>query len=490
MRRYMLWITVLFIAAVWANSVRAGESVGSSGASPSTREQPSTGEQPAGTAEATEATIPGDRQTARPIFVQARTAYNERRYQEAIGLFRQAHEAWPHPAFLYNIGQCYRHLDNGEQAVQFYQQYVEGCRNAGSAAELQPIVHINMAECYHMMGRTDEARQALQRYLNDAPGGQDRATAQAAIESGRSPAEQERRDPQAVAQARAIHDEAQALFERGRYREAAERFLEGYRRFNNITELLESAAIAYERAEMWAEAAQAYRQYLETAGARRDAYVSLACVLHRQGQYQDAIAAYRRYLELEPGGEFAEDARQYIQSMTAAGGGEGGTPSPQTLQRAREHFRRGDQHYNAGRYPEALDEYGRAYDLIPHADTLFNMAMCRFRQRAWDRALTDFENILRAGDTGANAMVHLRAAECLLELSRPLAAEEHVRDYLRRADEAELPEEARFRQLATQLLARIGPTGGSNRAPGLDAKHRLAAAGSVRFIPCGTQGTL
>jgi len=489
MKTHRLWMMALLIAALWAGSAHAGEEVESIGGTtttgaqgpntggqttegdqirstgeqgPNIGGQPTTSEDSATGTQSSQTDIPGDREAARALFHQGNTAYTEHRYQDAAGFFRQAHEEWPHPFFLFNIGQSYRRHGDNEHAVQAYQQYIDGWRPTASESALDPAVYINQAECFHALGRTQEARQALQHYLDAGPGGPDRSTAEESIQSGRSPAEHGRRDPQDVAQARTLHDQAQALFEQGQFREAAQRFLEGYRRFNTMTEFLESAAVSYERAEMWSEAARTYRQFLETPGARPEAHISLAHCLNRLGQYAEATAAYRRYLEVEPRGEYADHAREYIRSMTEARGGQGGAPpSAETMQRVREHLNRGTEHYLASRYGEALNEFGRAYGLLPSKEILFNMGMCHYRLRQWARALTDFENVLRAGDRGADAMVHLRAAECLLGLSRAQEAERHVRDYLSRADEAELPDEQRDRQLATQLLARIRRSGGS-----------------------------
>jgi tetratricopeptide (TPR) repeat protein len=400
---------------------------------------------------------------AKTLFQSGQTAYGEARYADAAQLFQQAYDTWHHPAFLYNKGQSLIRIGRWQEALDGFQGYVAGFEgpDAPAGEQLDPLVYVQIAECLHRLNRRDEAAQAMRRYLDMSPQGALAPGVRQCIESGAAPSTIGERNPQTVEAARRVFDEAQDLVVRGQYREAAERFLEGYRQYNDIVEFLYDAAVAYRTGRLWADAVRTYQQYVQTPSPEPEAYIELAQCLHEQANYEQAVAAYRRYLELEPQGTFAQDAREYIQSMTSGGSG---APSQENMERASQHFERAAAHYAAGRYQEALQEFSQAYDLLPARAVQWNMAMCYLRLRDWTRALTAFENYLRGGDDGADAEAHLAAAECELELHQPDRARQHIEDYLRRADATELPNEEAQRHRAEQLMERVrqaAPGGGS-----------------------------
>ncbi|MBN1918323.1 MAG: tetratricopeptide repeat protein [Verrucomicrobia bacterium] len=425
------------------------------------------GEPAEGGGASAESRIQGDPAAARPLFQQGQTAYTEGRYADAATLFQQAYDAWHHPAFAYNKGQAIMRVSRWQEALTAFQLYVSGYQTSGlPSSEFDPLVHIQIAECQHRLGQRDEARQALQRYIEANPQGTLTPAVRECVEAGADPSTIGARDPQTVTAARRVHDEAEALHRQGRYREAAERYRQGYTQHGDITEFLYNAASSYRAARMWAEAIVEYERYLQTPAPTAEANIELAQCYHEQAEYERAIEAYRRYLQREPTGTFAEDARQYIESMTTVlETRQGQQPSQDTMNQARQRFERGTAHYAAGRYRQALEEFSQAHDLVPARASQFNVGMCYLRMRDWVRALTQFENCLRDGDTGLAAETHLRAAECLLELMRWGDAQNHIRDYLQRADEAELPNEERDRARAEQLSQRarqISGAGGSN----------------------------
>jgi tetratricopeptide (TPR) repeat protein len=202
-----------------------------------------------------------------------------------------------------------------------------------------------------------------------------------------------------------------------------------------------------------------------TACPAPDAFIELAQCLHERGEYDEAVQAYRRYLQLEPRGLFAADARQYIQTMEALQSSRPAeqAPTPETVQRARQHFTRAREHYNAGRYRQAIDEFRSSYDLVPTREMVYNIGMCYLRLGDHVRALTNFDNVLEGGDTGWAAMAHLQAAECELELERHGRAQTHLQRYLERADQFELPDEEGGRRIAERLRQRIQLIPGGSR---------------------------
>jgi tetratricopeptide (TPR) repeat protein len=65
----------------------------------------------------------GEKQ-ARAHFKKAERAFNLGKFAEALISYQAAFEAKPLPAFVFNIAQCHRNLDDPERALFFYRRYL------------------------------------------------------------------------------------------------------------------------------------------------------------------------------------------------------------------------------------------------------------------------------------------------------------------------------------------------------------------------------
>jgi hypothetical protein len=61
---------------------------------------------------------------ARVHFKKAERAFNLGKFAEALISYQAAFEAKPLPAFVFNIAQCHRNLDDPERALFFYRRYL------------------------------------------------------------------------------------------------------------------------------------------------------------------------------------------------------------------------------------------------------------------------------------------------------------------------------------------------------------------------------
>ena len=66
-----------------------------------------------------------DKAVARAHYETATRLYDLREYAKALDEYKAAYLAKPDPAFLFNIGQCFRKLGNTASALDFYQQYLK-----------------------------------------------------------------------------------------------------------------------------------------------------------------------------------------------------------------------------------------------------------------------------------------------------------------------------------------------------------------------------
>lgn len=123
---------------------------------------------------------------AKKLFQEGKKAYDAGRFGEAVEAYQKAHELKPLPAFLFNIGQCYRQLGNHERAVFYFRRFIaEDPRN--------PNAEVAWANLRDAEARLKEAEEHRRREAEAARAreveAERRAAAEAAAEAARAEAE-------------------------------------------------------------------------------------------------------------------------------------------------------------------------------------------------------------------------------------------------------------------------------------------------------------
>ena len=152
-----------------------------------------------------EATDNSAESRGRVLFQKAETNYNLGKFEAARADYQASYDVDPHPALLFDIGQCYRNMGDYERAQFFYRRYTM----VAPTSPNRPAVERLIAE----MERLAEEREAREHPAsaagNPAPGAPGAApvlAAGGAVGSGRpaehagaqllqSPAEQARSAP-------------------------------------------------------------------------------------------------------------------------------------------------------------------------------------------------------------------------------------------------------------------------------------------------------
>lgn len=416
MLRRMAYGLAFIMLAAWARAVPASDDGGESGDPPAT-------------------TYPGNQEEGTQLERRAVRAFQERRYAEAARLFGQAWEAYQHPRYQYNLGQCSRHAERWLQAVAAYRRRLE----------LQPpplnFIHAHIGYCLLRAGRREEANQALRRYLELEPSGDVAPQVRQALESGRWPEDAGPRPAQTVEAARRIHERADQLCEQAQFRQAAEAYMEGYRQHNTIHEFLMNASLCYLWARQVDQATETINQYLRTPSPDPEAYAILADCRETEGDLAAVLEAYRRYLQLAPDGDRALIARRVVGSLSRFDE----MPTRQQATEAKQHLNRANQHAQAGRHNQAIRAYLDAWAGWPTPTIRFNLGLCYYHTRRYDEALTALTAYMeQMGDEGNYASVHLDIADVLVALDRNDEAMQHIRTFRRRAEAADLPREDHF----------------------------------------------
>jgi hypothetical protein len=89
---------------------------------------------------ASASTALADKQKALDYWKNGNTSYTLGKFEEAIKHFENAFVEHPAPAFLFNIAQCHRQLDNCERAAFFYKRYLSLKPDAANRAEVEGYI--------------------------------------------------------------------------------------------------------------------------------------------------------------------------------------------------------------------------------------------------------------------------------------------------------------------------------------------------------------
>ena len=73
-------------------------------------------------------------------FERGEKLYALAKFNEAIDEYQKAFDAKPIPAFLFNIGQCYRNLGDYDAAIFSYRKYLKLAPDAGNREQVEQLI--------------------------------------------------------------------------------------------------------------------------------------------------------------------------------------------------------------------------------------------------------------------------------------------------------------------------------------------------------------
>lgn len=82
-----------------------------------------------------------NRQVARAAYQEGTRQFEIGDYQAALAAFKKAYLAYDDPAFLFNMAQCYRLLNDKQEAVRTYRVYLRKVPNAPNRADIEQIIN-------------------------------------------------------------------------------------------------------------------------------------------------------------------------------------------------------------------------------------------------------------------------------------------------------------------------------------------------------------
>jgi tetratricopeptide (TPR) repeat protein len=101
---------------------------------------------------------------ARAKFLEGNAAYEQSQYQKALDAYVEAYRLLPLPGFLFNIAQCYRQLDQPEQAATFYRRYLAQSKQPPANA---PLVRELIAEMDAAAGKPRQKDSSLRKQTTE-----------------------------------------------------------------------------------------------------------------------------------------------------------------------------------------------------------------------------------------------------------------------------------------------------------------------------------
>src|SRR3954465_10932602 len=73
-----------------------------------------------------------DKAKAARLFDEGKKHFKLGEFQDALQSFKSAYRAAPVPTILFNIGQCYRQLNDRENAINLYRSYLSEVPDAAN----------------------------------------------------------------------------------------------------------------------------------------------------------------------------------------------------------------------------------------------------------------------------------------------------------------------------------------------------------------------
>jgi hypothetical protein len=80
------------------------------------------------------------RAAAREAYAEGTRLYDVGDYREALAAFKRAYLSYEEPAFLFNMAQCYRQLDDKQEAIRAYKSYLRKSSHPANQAEVERII--------------------------------------------------------------------------------------------------------------------------------------------------------------------------------------------------------------------------------------------------------------------------------------------------------------------------------------------------------------
>lgn len=139
---------------------------------------------------------------AKALFTEGNEHYTLGEFAQALAAYKRAYRAKPLPAFLFNIAQCHRKLDQDQEAIAMYQSYLVGVPDAKNKPMVESLIaesrsKLTAAQQLAENRRADDARReaerlAVERKKSDDARKAKEAEAAAEIERAKIEAQRER----------------------------------------------------------------------------------------------------------------------------------------------------------------------------------------------------------------------------------------------------------------------------------------------------------
>jgi len=82
-----------------------------------------------------------NKEKAREHYQNGKLAFKDGDYPAALHEYKRAYSEAPLPGFLFNIGQCYRNMNQHKEAIASFSRYLEKVPNAQNKAAVETLIH-------------------------------------------------------------------------------------------------------------------------------------------------------------------------------------------------------------------------------------------------------------------------------------------------------------------------------------------------------------
>jgi len=238
----------------------------------------------------------------RSMCTQSEQLINAQRFNDAIKLLQRAGSIDPTCAEVHGyLGLAYQNSGNPTKAIEEYQQALK------LGAQTMSFINVNIGNCYLNLDQPQQAVPYFQQYLRDNPNAPDAAQVQQSMQNAGGRKNQ--------LDLRSVVEQGQSLLNNHRFAEARDAFQQAVSMQPNFAPAHFYLGYALAQSGDPQRAISEFQSALQLDPSMKQATVNIASNYQTIGDVNSAITWYERYLRENPGAPNAGEIRNRINGL-------------------------------------------------------------------------------------------------------------------------------------------------------------------------------
>ena len=238
----------------------------------------------------------------RGMCTQSEQLINAQRFADAIKLLQRAGSIDPSCAEVHGyLGLAYQNSGNPRHAIEEYQEALK------LGAQQMSFINVNIGNCFLNLDQPQQAVPYFQQYLRENPGAPDAAQVQQSIQNAGGRKNQ--------LDLRSVVEQGQSLLNSHRFSEAQSAFQQAITMQPNFAPAHFYLGYALAQSGSPQPAIAEFQAALQLDPAMKEAIINIASNYQTTGDINSAISWYERYLQENPGSPKCGEIRNRITGL-------------------------------------------------------------------------------------------------------------------------------------------------------------------------------